>query len=153
MNDEQIAQLLSEPKVIVSKKRWATSAGHSRQDYVVRSKDGKNDYSLYLRQSTHLQGAFSCGLIWSPKSQDKLTLTRYNGYEHEHTNHIEGEKFTKQCHIHIATERYIEAGFKPDEYAQATDRFSTLDAALLCLLTDCNIEHHDDSNPTPDFLD
>lgn len=152
MDDDQIARLISEPKTIISRGKWSSSLGHKRREFVVSTAEGHNNYSLYLRQSLLLPSAFSCGLIWSPKSAEKLTLVRYNGCEHEHRNPLEGNAFEKTFHIHKATERYILAGHKADHFAEVTDRFSNLPAALLCLMADCNIEHHDDTNPTPDFF-
>lgn len=153
MDDAQIERLILEPKRILQSGRWSTSLGHKRKDYSIVSIDGANQYALFVRQNLRLLSAFSCGLIWAPKSPESLTLTRYNGCEHFHGNPIEGDSFGNQFHIHKATERYILLGRKAEHYAEITTRYSDLNGALLCLLTDCNIEHHDDSNPTPDLLD
>jgi len=44
------------------------------------------------------------------------------------------------CHIHQATERYLQARLKPEGFAQATDTYKTCDGALHRLVSDCNIE-------------
>jgi hypothetical protein len=40
-------------------------------------------------------------------------------------------------HIHQATERYQEAGWYEETYAEPTDRFADLHGAIKCMLKDC----------------
>jgi hypothetical protein len=85
-----------------------------------------------------------------------LTLCRYNGANHAHRNHIERNKLVNVAHIHSATERYILAGKHPDGYAEATERYSTVDGAFRCVLVDCNITGilpDGDSDPDTKDLD
>lgn len=44
------------------------------------------------------------------------------------------------CHIHLATEKYIKANRKAEGFAEETDRYKTLEGALHCLLSDCNVK-------------
>jgi len=64
-------------------------------------------------------------------------------------NHLEKEKLGFTCHIHFTTEKYMKANRKPEGYAQATNRYKTIDGALHCLITDCKISglntHPDDT--------
>ena len=66
-----------------------------------------------------------------------MRLRRYNG-QHPHRNRIEGDQFYG-FHIHEITERYQLSGHKGDSYAQATERYATLEGAVECLIQDCNI--------------
>ena len=63
-------------------------------------------------------------------------LRRHNGL-HKHTNRLEGNTF-RDFHIHHATQRYQEAGWDIDGYAEPTGRYTTVDGALEIFLEDCN---------------
>jgi hypothetical protein len=39
--------------------------------------------------------------------------------------------------IHTATERYQDLGMQEDAYAEPSDRFSDLNTAINCMLSDC----------------
>lgn len=96
---------------------------------------------VYLRQNL-LEGMhhdFSCGISWISPGGASLTLRRYNGPSHRHKNHLEGDSFQDKCHIHYATEKYINSNRRPEGFAKITDRFTTLNGALHCLVQDCNI--------------
>ena len=43
-------------------------------------------------------------------------------------------------HIHTATERYQEAGYAEEHYAEPTDRYADLSGAIQCLIQDCAFE-------------
>ena len=78
-----------------------------------------------------------------PNSNQLFRLRRYNGNSHEHTNKIENEKF-HDSHIHLATKRYQERGYREDAYAEVTDRYSDFRGALNCLIRDANFAKPDD---------
>ena len=86
-----------------------------------------------------MEDDFSCGISWISKTGEVLTLKRYNGSSHNHPNHLEKEKLGYVCHIHIATEKYIKANKKAEGFAKKTDRFTTVQGALHCLVTDCKV--------------
>lgn len=65
-------------------------------------------------------------------------------------NHLEGEQLDYTYHIHTATRRYLEKRNKAEGFAETTDRFKTLQGALHCLVTDCNVSGID---TTPDQTD
>jgi hypothetical protein len=98
-------------------------------------------FEVYLRQNLtpDMEDDFSCGLLFHLATGETLTLCRYNGPSHMHVNSIEKQKLENVCHIHLATARYIRAGLKAEKYAEATDRYWTLEGALHCLVQDCNI--------------
>ena len=70
---------------------------------------------------------------------ETLTLKRYNGSSHNHPNKLENVKLGYNCHIHIATEKYILANRKAEGFAEVTDRYDSLEGALHCLVNDCKI--------------
>lgn len=81
---------------------------------------------------------YSAGLVLLLPDRE-LVLCRYNGKGHYHTNQLERDQAGPGSHIHITTHRYIVGGKKPDGYAMATNRYNTLEGALYCLVTDCNV--------------
>ena len=77
-----------------------------------------------------------------PERLKLFHLRRHNGL-HKHTNKLEGDSF-RDFHIHYATQRYQEAGWDIDAYAEPTDRYDTVDGALETLLNDCNFIRPED---------
>jgi hypothetical protein len=139
LTDEIIESLLLMPKVIRNKKAKETEkAKHAEKNYEVRTTDGLQSFTLFVRQSTLVSNSFSCGLLWHSTPTQKVMLTRYNGGDHHHSNPLEDEEF-ESCHIHRATERYIAIGKKVEHYATPTARYKTVNDALGCLCEDCNI--------------
>jgi len=66
-------------------------------------------------------------------------LRRYNGKSHEHKNNLESTNVFYDFHIHTATERYQREGTKEEYFAEITNRYSTVQEALNCLIEDCNV--------------
>ena len=95
-------------------------------------------YRLYRRHHPQIDSVFSVGLAVCLGS-DWLTICRYNGSYHPHRNHIERNRLINVCHIHLATQRYILQAAHPDGYAEATDKYASIDGAFRCMLLDSNI--------------
>ncbi len=140
LTDELIDELLLMPKQIISRRaRLGRKAKHTELNLDVISRDGRQTFVLFERQSLLIADDFSCGLHWIPAKGNRIILTRYNGSSHPHSNPLEGERFKPVFHIHRATQRYILANRKTEHYAQQTERYSTLEGARSCLMMDCNI--------------
>ncbi len=140
--DQDIARFVDEAKPLVSdwrsRVRLRPKRGHRERDLEVAGASG-SEFSLILRQSNVNVLDFSIILaVRVPGTNQLFRLRRHNGKSHEHTNHLEKETFY-DFHIHMATERYQDIGGREDAYAQPTDRFSTFDDALRCLIEDANI--------------
>lgn len=137
--DEQIEALLRAPKRVMNPgARWKVQRGAEQRNLELESDDAKQ-FTLYLRQNIRLANNFSCGLLFR-HPQGLVTLTRYNGSDHDHDNPLELDtKLVGACHIHVATERYMRMGRKPEHFAQITDRYNDLEGALRSLVEDCNI--------------
>lgn len=138
--DDEIKELLLEPKKPLSGKlklRFKSKGAHNEQDIELIGENG-NRFRLMLRQSKLNTLDFSVILAYCPSETSKdFRLCRYNG-KHQHSNRVEGTSLF-DYHIHFATERYQGAGAKEEAYAEPTDRYSDLDSALRCILTDCYI--------------
>jgi hypothetical protein len=152
LTDERIETLLRMPKRVTNPTaRNVQDANHEKRDYVVASSDGKERFKLFVRQSKSVTDDFSCGLIWLPAGGESLILVRYNGSSHEHPNRIENTTINFACHVHRATERYIQANMKPESFAEETTTYQTCNGALHALLTDCNITGLDSESDHPEL--
>lgn len=141
LSDQQIADLIATPKRVINPGLKLKPQRASLQvTYELEELDGGRRFLLYLRSNPRDPESFSCGLSYVLDGPDKMvTLCRYNGSSHVHYNPIESAPIAHQCHIHKATQRYMEAGDKCDKYAESTDRYSDFDSAFYCILQDCNI--------------
>jgi len=143
ITDLKIGDLLSMPKRVVNpSSRAKLKDGHEQFNFKVRSLgDIEYEMTLYTRKNLRegMEDDFSCGLCWNAPNGETLTLVRYNGSSHSHPNHLEKQMVSFECHIHRATERYIRANKKPEGFALATQRYQSLNGALHCLVSDCNI--------------
>lgn len=141
ITDPEIALLLAEAKVITNPRAKSREQRKSVQAaYSVASAAGSSRFELYTRQSLIDPENYSCGLIYKHPSGSDITLARYNGSNHEHRNPLEGGELIRfKCHIHRATQRYIELGDKAEKFAETTDRYTDLEGAVRCLLVDWNI--------------
>jgi len=140
LTDEQIRSLIEAPKELpddyeAQLKKMSVRRKHKRSSLEIASESGR--FTIKLRQSTLNAFDFSAILGYHvPGSTRVFLLRRYNG-NHRHKNPLE-KAVIDGFHVHAATERYQTAGEDEETYAEATDRYATLDAALGCLLRDCN---------------
>jgi hypothetical protein len=143
LSDDKIDDLLNCPKRLTNPQgRSKNRDGHEQFNYKVTATDGSgHEFEVYKRQNLRddMEDDFSCGISWVAPNGETLTLKRYNGPNHDHPNHIEKNRLGLTCHIHIATEKYIKANRKAEGFAEATNRYNTVEGALHCLVTDCKI--------------
>ncbi len=112
--------------------RWVKKPGHRQRTHQATG-DENGRFEVYLRQNLLDESDFSCGIAYLPTTGSRLTLARYNGPSHKHGG------IEYRPHIHRATVKAIASGKKPESHADATDRFSTLDGAFGCLISDYNL--------------
>lgn len=139
MKDEEIEKYIKiEKKLSDTNIKWKNQRKSLQSDFNVYNTELGISFTIYLRQNLIDPDHFSCGLVIN-LNNEKITLLRFNGCNHEHTNHLEKEKFAFKYHIHRATQRYIDSNQKIDGYAYPTERYSNLEGAIKCLLADANI--------------
>ena len=142
ITDEKIKYLLECNKRIApdSKESQKKANGYIQKTYMVKSEDGNHYFEIYTRENKRegLEDDFSCSITYKVNGET-ITLKRYNGASHEHTNKIEKEKISYKPHIHIATERYIKMNQKPEGFAESTERYISFAEAFNCLIKDCKI--------------
>ena len=137
--DEELDKLRSISKRVTNPgARWLKKPkdrpAHDQRSYKVSGQqDSKAHFEIYQRQSIEDEYDFSCGIRYLPPGGSSLALARYNGPGHEH-----GE-IAYRPHIHRASEKAIAADKKPESEAEKTDRFSTLEGALACLIDDFRV--------------
>lgn len=152
ITDEKIRDLLQLSKRVTNPSaRNSDKGSHIQKNFQVRSPEGQ-EFTLYLRQNARIEDDFSCGLLWHLPSGDSLTLVRYNGPSHPHRNRLENDAVDFISHKHIATERYIAAGLKPEGFAQETNAYATLSGAVHALVSDCNISGINTDPDEPDLF-
>jgi hypothetical protein len=143
ITDTKIQELLACGKRLTNPNaRSRMKDGHEEVNYKVEALDEPgHKFEVYKRQNMRegMEDDFSCGISWIAPNGETLTLKRYNGPNHNHTNHLEKESLGYIHHMHLATENYIKANRKAEGFAEKTDRYKTVDGALHCLVTDCNI--------------
>ena len=141
LSDTEIDALIKEGKVLPPDYRQKLVVkqkhGHKERELTVSAQSGRS-FRIILRESNFNPMDFSAILAYLPHDTNvPFRLRRYNGKSHEHTNKIEKQTFY-DFHIHMATERYQKIGEeKEDGYAEVTNRYGDLQAALNCLLKDC----------------
>ena len=111
----------------------------------------RGTFRIIIRKNRINPFDFSAILGYIPPERLKLfRLRRYNGI-HKHTNKLERSSF-RTFHIHYATQRYQEAGWEIDGYADQTNKYSTVDGAVELLLDDCNFIRPENERIQPRML-
>ncbi len=142
LTDAEIQRLIEEEKVLPA--NWQDCLNlKTAKDAQLRNKlevtgSAGSNFVVYLRRLELDVFCFSAILAY--KRLDTGTtfrLRRYNGKDHAHTNKIEMNEILFEYHIHKATQRYQEGGFDEDQFAEATDRYSTINEAIGLLVDQC----------------
>lgn len=143
LSDSEIQALIDDVKLLSSKVlkeihlKNKENRAYKEYDLEVKSKSGKI-FRIRIRANTINILDFSVILIYVDENRKYHILRRYNG-KHSHKNQIENDKF-RDFHIHKATKRYPDAGFRIDGYAQVTDSYNNWKDALTKMLKDCNFK-------------
>ena len=135
--DDELARLRTMPKRVANPSaRWrekpSAAPVHRQRNFQVRAQPDVR-FAIYQRQNLLDEADFSCGIRYLPLGATPIVLARYNG-----GSHIHGD-IAYLPHIHAATAEALLAGLRPDAIASATDRYTTLEGALACLLDDYNV--------------
>jgi len=143
LSDSEIQSLIDEIKPIPSQTlknihpKNKENRSYKEYDLEVKSASGKA-FRIRIRENILNVLDFSVILIYVDEKRKYHILRRYNG-KHIHRNQIEKNKF-RDFHIHMATGRYQEAGFRIEGYAEVTDSYNNWKDALTKMLKDCNFK-------------
>ena len=115
---------------------------YSQSELTVTGNEG-SVFKVSIRKNLLDPLDFSVILIYLPKDEGRgFVLRRYNG-KHFHKNDLEGNQLHDH-HIHMATERYQQAGLKPEGYAEVSDEYASVQQAVKCLFRDANFQRGSD---------
>ncbi len=140
LSDEDVALILATPKVIADS-GWRgkllppkTTLLDLRAKLELGELTGpvRGRIHLYSRQNLNplVTGDWSVGLVFTDYADRTFRVLRCNGpHPSDHRNTIEGSMIIRTAHIHRLTERYQSIG-RPDGFAEPTDRYSTITAAV-----------------------
>jgi len=147
LKDEEILELVQEKKTLPYKLQnifqMKDKKGHKEQEITLKRNNGSL-FKIILRQNKINVLDFSIILGYmASKSNILFRLKRYNGKSHEHTNKIEKNNFY-DFHIHTATERYQDAGFDEDGYAEVSNIYSDIHSAAEYFIKECNVSLPED---------
>lgn len=157
LTDQEIADLIAEPKVMPDnwfsrlELRDKSHFQHREKEIDIEGSNG-NLFRLIIRQNNLNVLDFSIILTLREKDSNiEYNLVRYNGkHPSQHTNKWEKENrmseytFDPSFHIHRATQRYQESGYKIDGYAEVTMKYSDFHSALEQFMVECNLKREDD---------
>lgn len=143
LSDSEIQALIEDVKPLSSKVlkeiqlKNKENRAYKEYDLEVKSKSDKI-FRIRIRANTINILDFSVILIYVDENRKYHILRRYNG-KHSHKNQIEKDKI-RDFHIHKATKRYPDAGFRIDGYAEVTDSYNNWKDALTKMVKDCNFK-------------
>ena len=137
--DDELVQLKAMPKRATNPgARWQEkprlAPAHRQRNFQAVTQTEDAHFAIYQRQNLADKADFSCGIRYCPLGGVPIVLARYNGSGHTHGDII------YRPHIHSATAAAILAGRRPESEASETDRYTTLEGALACLLEDYNVQ-------------
>lgn len=150
LKDSEIEALLEEQKILPQS--WQnqfqvkdkSNFQHQERSVEIKRALG-NSFRVILRKNKINIFDFSIILTFLDKDGKEYRLIRYNGkHPSEHTNKWEKErgqddaKFPPSFHIHKATERYQEAGYPIDGYAEVFTGYHDFPSALHCFFEENN---------------
>lgn len=158
LTDEDINKLIQLPKPLPANykrllryRAKPTSEQHEEAQFDIEA-SSERTFRVMIRKNLINPLDFSVILGYIPKERlNILRLRRYNGI-HEHTNKLEGVRF-RGFHIHYATQRYQEAGWDIDDYAEPTEKYGTIDQALELYFDECNFIKPEDEKLQPKLLE
>ena len=148
LTDNDIRALLEERKSLskdyIKHMRPVKKASmqYSQSELTVTGELG-SEFKVIVRKNLIDPLDFSVILVYLPREEGKgFILRRYNG-KHFHKNHLEGNEL-HDFHVHMATERYQQAGLKAEGYAEVSDGYASVQQATECLFRDANFQRGSD---------
>lgn len=139
LTNDEIAALKKMPKFLTKplKQKWTINLKVKQLSIELYS--GDHLFKIYMRQAVMDEDNFSCGISLITNGNNDITLARYNGSNHVHVNKGDGRRFDFECHIHEANENSLLASKKIENHAEPTNRYTNLQGAIQCVLTDFHI--------------
>jgi hypothetical protein len=150
LTDDEIEALLREPKRLpadwqsILQPRRRVRFLHKEKSIDLRGEWG-NNFILYVRSSSLNPLDFSVILVILDKDGTEYRLLRANGkHASRHTNlwekgrGLSPSRLPVGFHVHKATQRYQEEGFRIDGYAETCQEYETLEQAVHYVVKEAN---------------
>ncbi|MBI4725660.1 hypothetical protein HY768_00280 [candidate division TA06 bacterium] len=137
------------PKEIIEppKKEMQLLNGSWRNSMKLKSKDGKHEFTVFMRKNEAFEEDFSIGLVYHTKEKiGDIILARYNG-PHDVVEDLESVPHFGY-HIHTGKAENIEKGMKPERGGLLTKKYASYQEALMCALADFHITNAGEHFPT-----
>ncbi len=140
--DKEIDKLINEKKILpndfvrrINNFKKGNNSKTMTSSIEIKGKQN-NTFKIIIRYNTIDKENFSIILGIIKENEHKLfRLLRYDGSDREHTNTLEGNTISYECHIHKATERYQEElNIDEEYYAESTTHYNDLNSALTCFI-------------------
>ncbi len=135
---EELDALVECPKVIITppRKEMRPERGSLRNDFEVASKDGKQRFHVFVRQSESFAEDFSIGLIYVPSDEPgEIPLFRCNG---QHgtlpSGRLEGESHFAY-HVHWPSAEALVVGSEAWSRIEVTRDYASFHEALWHLIS------------------
>lgn len=148
LNDSQIDALVTAPKRITERNPtsgYRLDGRSNRCDLELEAiGEPRQRFAVFIRQNLVFIENFSIGLMFHsdhPRLKT-FTLVRYNGPHGESSASADGHY--SHPHIHYMREAELGRGHSRPEprFRELTDRFATLEQALICFFTDTSVEDY-----------
>ena len=147
---DQLIACAKEISEAPAKELWLDGAHWRNDAKLVASDETKGSFSLFLRKNSDFPENFSVGLIYnSNDGRPSIQLLRCNGKHGVFNNGSNPTHPHWDYHIHRASEEAMEAGFKPEKYAETTTEFASYEEALQYFIRAVNINIGDSSKHFP----
>ena len=137
--------MIKQPKYFfvgeLDRTKLRTQDRQRKKEIHLRCDNFHGQFTLFWRQNILDPLDFSVGLSYKfPDTNVMINLIRCNGNSHKHKNKLEGTKFDGAFHVHKATERYQQSGFKAENYAEKSTEFTDMEGAYKYLSRIAHIE-------------
>ena len=119
---------------------------HKESSFELVSSDRRFIFNCYIRESIELLEDFSIGIIFRRDPAEPIILARYNGNHGEHMNLLTKERFSG-FHVHKLTMSALDAKIQPENYAELTNKYSTLREALAVFFEELKVTNYLDYFP------
>ncbi len=144
LSQTEIDRLISLPKQIertTPAHGLKTDGRNERKDLDLESTDGNHRFRVFIRKNLMLIEDFSVGLVYrsNRKELGDLMLIRFNG-SHGRSDWSEDRHYSA-FHIHVMTEKLLTKGVREPKDVSLTDRFSSLEQALVEFFNHVAIEN------------
>ena len=163
LKDSEIQELIGEVKPLPEnwqkhvRTRQKRGYQYEERNFGVKGENG-NDFRVVIRRNRLNMFDFCIILVFRGRDGRQYRLVRYNGkHPSQHTNKWEkeqgcqGHTFGPAFHIHKATQRYQEAGYTIDGYAEVTTVYYDFNSALTHFLRDASLRRP--KSPQMDFFE